>query len=346
MIDVDGSFGEGGGQIVRSSLTLAAVLGVPVRIFNIRARRPRPGLGNQHRAAARAVAKVCRGRLEGAKKGSKELVFEPGEIRAGHYSREIGTAGSTTLILQTVLPVLAAAERESAITIYGGTHNPMAPPADFISECYLPAVALLGIDSSCELVRHGFYPKGGGAIKAKVEPWDKASGPLDLTGEVDWGEPEVTILIANLPDHVAFRERDEIAERLRIDPTVVEIEPLPGEVGPGNAVMVRYRSGNLTTLITSFGEPRKRAERVAQEAAREAKNFARSRAPIDPRLADQLLLPMALGPGGSFITSEITEHTRTQAEVIRAFPDVEIDIAMLDKASWMITAPGAGKIFR
>jgi RNA 3'-terminal phosphate cyclase (ATP) len=340
MIDVDGSFGEGGGQIVRSSLTLAAVLGVPVRIENIRARRPKPGLGNQHLAAARAVAKICKGNLEGAKKGSKELLFEPGEIRAGHYSREIGTAGSTTLILQTVLPVLASADRESAITIYGGTHNPMAPPSEFITECCLPAVALLGINASCELVRHGFYPKGGGAIKAKVEPWDKAFGPLDLTEDVDWGEPEVTVLIANLPEHVAEREQNEIAERLRIDPLTVKIEPLPGDVGPGNAVMVRYRSGDRIALITSFGEPRKRAERVAQEAARQAKNFARSKAPVDPHLADQLLLPMALGAGGSFITSEITEHARTQAEVIRAFLGAETDIRQKKSDCWLITVPG------
>lgn len=335
MIEIDGSFGEGGGQIVRSSLTLAAVLKKPVRITNIRARRPRPGLAAQHLAAARAVARVCGGRIEGGKKGSPELLFEPGEIRAGHYSREIGTAGSTTLILQTVLPVLAAADGPSRISIHGGTHNPLAPPADFISECYLPALSLMGLESSCELVRHGFYPRGGGAIRAAVEPW-RTARPLDLCDEVEWGAPEVTVLISNLPEHVAFRERDEIAGRLGLDPVSVAIEALPGEVGPGNAVLVRCRAGDRVALITSFGEPGKRAERVASEAARDIKKLIKSRAPVDPRLADQLILPMALGPGGRFLTSEVTEHARTQAHVINAFLGVKVEMDMVRPDQWKV----------
>jgi len=346
MIVIDGSFGEGGGQIVRSSLTLAAVLGVPARIENIRANRPRPGLANQHLAAARSIAKICKASLEGAGKGSTELVIEPGEVRAGHYSREIGTAGSTTLILQTVLLALAAASDESVITITGGTHNPMAPPAEFIIECYLPALEHIGMSASCELVRHGFYPKGGGAIRATVEPCKDAGGPVDLTEEVEWGEPEVSILIANLPDHVAFRERDEIAKGLRIDPLEVSIDPLPGEVGPGNAVMVRYKSSGRTALITSFGQPEKRAERVAREAARDAKNFARSKCPVDPHLADQLILPLALAQGGSFLTSAVTEHTRTQAEVIRRFLSVEVELSMQRPDAWLVKVPGTNRLKR
>ena len=340
MIVIDGSFGEGGGQIVRSSLSLAAVLGVSVKIERIRAGRPRPGLGNQHLAAARAVAKVCGGELTGAKKGSLELTLTPGEVRAGHYSREIGSAGSTTLIFQTLLPVLLTAEGESVATIHGGTHNPLAPPFEFIADCYLPALGLLGIEASCGLVLHGFYPKGGGAIRGTVGPWESSGGPLDLTAEVDWGEPEATILIANLPDHVAEREQMELANRLKIEPVDVRIEALPGEVGPGNAVLVRYRGGSRTALITSFGEPHKRAETVAQEAAREAKNFSRSRAPVDPHLADQLIVLLALGPGGSFTTSAVTEHARTQAEVIRRFLGIEVGFSMARPDFWRVEVPG------
>ena len=343
MIAVDGSFGEGGGQILRSSLTLSAVLGRPVRIENIRAGRRRPGLGNQHLAAALATAQICGGELEGAKKGSGELVFRPGKIQPGSYAFDIGTAGSTTLVLQTILPALAwGAGGPSTVTVGGGTHNPMAPPADFISECYLPALDIMGFTASCELITHGFFPKGGGLIRAEIGPRRKRAGPglsLDLTVDHDWGEPEVTILIANLPMHIAEREQKVTAKELGLDPRAVRIEPLDGKVGPGNAVMVRYRCGGRTALITSFGERGKRAERVAQDAALEAKAFAASKAAVDPCLADQLLLPTALGPGGSFVTSSITAHTRTQCEVLRIFLGLEVETKKLRDDAWKVTVP-------
>lgn len=341
-IIIDGSFGEGGGQIVRGSLCLAAALGRALRIEKIRARRPRPGLANQHLAAARAAAKVCGGELAGAKKGALELEFNPGPLAPGRYSFEIGTAGSTTLVLQTVFPLLALSGGESTAMIHGGTHNPMAPPAEFIAESFLPTARLAGFDADIALVRHGFYPKGGGAIRATVRPQQKTP-PLDLTAPVDWGRPEATVLITNLPEHVADRERMELADALRIDSGEVIVDALPGEVGPGNAVMVRYRSGGRTALITAFGEPGKRAERVANEAAREAKNFARSGAAIDPRLADQLILLLALGPGGSFTTSEITEHTRTHAEIIRAFTNQKITFETQKPDLHKVIVPGGGR---
>ncbi len=345
MKTIDGSFGEGGGQIVRTSLTLSAVLGVPFRMEGVRAGRDKPGLLNQHLAAARAVAKITGGELQGAKKGSTEFSFRPRDPRPGKYSREIGTAGSTTLVLQTVLPVLAAAEGPSTIMLCGGTHNPMAPPAEFISECFIPAARLLGLPASLELVRHGFYPKGGGALRAEVGPWQKGK-PIEWLDQLDWGRPEVTVLVTNLPEHVAFREQEEVAKRLQIDPGSVKIEALPGEVGPGNAVMVRCRAGALTALVTSFGEPGKRAERVAQEAARNAKKFARSGAPVDPHLADQLLLPMALGPGGGFLTSEISEHTRTNAHVIEEFLGAHVIFDNIKPDLWKVSVPGYNSIPR
>jgi len=338
-IEIDGGFGEGGGQIVRTSLSLAAVLGVPVRIFNIRAGRPKPGLGNQHLAAARAACKVTRGELTGATKGSTELAFEPGPVRSGRYTREVGTAGSTTLIFQTMLPLLAAAQGRSTITLYGGTHNPMAPPAEYLSECFLPAIEPLGFKASCRLVRHGFYPKGGGAIRAAVEPWS-GGGPLELLDETEWEGPEVEVLIANLPEHVAFREQEEAAKSLRIDPLQVKITALPGEVGPGNALMIRYRAAGGTALFASFGQPGKRAEKVAREGARQAKKFARSKAPVDPHLADQLLVPMALAHGGSFMTSEVTEHLRTNARVIESFLGARAAWESVSHDRWIVTVPG------
>lgn len=340
-IEIDGSFGEGGGQIVRAALSLSAVTGKKVRVHNIRARRAKPGLARQHLTAARAVAKICGGRLEGADKGSRELTFEPGTIRPGNYSFDIGSAGSAVLVLQTALPALFAAGAPSKISVSGGTHNPMSPPFEHFSECFLPAIALAGYKASARLLRHGFHPKGGGQIEASVEPLENPS-PLELTAETDWGGPEPEILIANLPEHVAFRERDELAERLSLGADAIQLRPLPGEEGPGNAVLIRYRAGGRTALVASFGEPRKRAERVAAEGAREAKNFARSRAAADPRLADQLLLPLAQGAGGSFTTSEITEHLRTHAHVIGMFLGAKVSMTSLSADRWLVEVGGAG----
>jgi RNA 3'-terminal phosphate cyclase (ATP) len=339
---IDGGFGEGGGQIPRSALALAGAVGRRVRVEKIRAKRPKPGLRPQHVAAARAVAEVCGGELRGAKSWGMELEFAPGTPRAGRYSFAVGTAGSTTLVLQTILPVLGRLEAGSTVSIGGGTHNPLAPPAEFIAESFLPLLRRIGYDVELELARHGFAPKGGGEIKARIGPYRPGAEPLMLLEPVDWGEPSAVILITNLPDHVAFREKDELTQRLRLDPERVRIEPLPGELGPGNAVMVRYQAGDRVAIISAFGEPHKSAERVAQEAAREAKNFSRGGAPVDPHLADQLLVPLALGPGGEFLTSAVTEHARTQAHLLKIFLGLDVGIEMLAPERFKITVPGKG----
>jgi len=325
-IEIDGAFGEGGGQILRSSLSLAAVLGVGFKISNVR-----------------LIGKICGGDMSGARQWSGEIEYHPGPATADRYSFQVGTAGSTSLVFQTLLPALASCDGPSTVSVSGGTHNPMAPPFESIAECYLPALETIGLRASVELVRHGFAPKGGGELKATVAPWLDSS-PLDLTRPVDWEGPEATIVIANLPDHVAFREQETLAKSLRIDESEIAIEPLAGELGPGNAIFVRYRAGGLTALITSFGQPRKRAEQVAREAARDARNFARSHAPVGPHLADQLLLPLALGPGGAFTTSEITEHTRTQAHVIKAFLGIEIEMKGVKPDQWLVTVPGSATL--
>ncbi len=341
MITIDGGFGEGGGQILRSALSLAALSGRKLKIDNIRPRRSRPGLQAQHISAVRAVNKVTKGSVSGAKRFSSGLEFEPGEVRAGRYSFETGTAGSTTLVFQTLLPVLCFADEESVVTIHGGTHNPGAPPVEYLTECFLPLVRRLGMDAEVELIRHGFYPKGGGAIRAFLRPC-RSPAYLELMGDTDWGAPSCEVLISNLPEHVAEREQMELSERLGLDPASIATTVLPGEVGPGNALFIRYASQESSALITGFGQPGKKAERVAKEASRQAKNFARSRAPVDPHLADQLLLPLALGQGGSFLTSVVSEHTRTQAEVIRIFLDIIVSIEMISPDRYCITVPGAG----
>lgn len=319
MIELDGSFGEGGGQILRTALSLSAIRGAAFRLFNLRRGRAKPGLQRQHLAAVKAAAEISGAECRGAEFGSLELTFRPQSIRPGSYSFAIGTAGSTTLLFQTILPVLALAAEPSEVVIHGGTHNPMAPPVDYLCEVFQPAVAGLGLGFDLELLQHGFYPKGGGSIRARVQPWRKRDLLFEQSKLLDWGEPKAEVLLANLPAGVAEREQKELARALRIPLDRIETRILAGEVGPGNAVLVRFQAEGRAALFTAFGEKHKPAEIVAKEAAREAKLFARSRAPVDRHLADQILLYLALARGGRFLTDSITEHLRTNLEVIRQF---------------------------
>jgi len=334
LIEIDGSFGEGGGQILRTALSLSAITGAAFHLFNLRQGRAKPGLQRQHLAGFKAAAEISGADCQGAELGSLELTFRPQSIRPGSYSFAIGTAGSTTLLFQTILPILAMAPEPSEVVIHGGTHNPMAPPVDYLSEVFQPAVAGLGLSFDLELLQHGFYPRGGGSICARVRPWKARDLAFEQTKLLDWGEPKAEVLLANLPAGVAEREQKELARALRIPLDRIETRVLAGEVGPGNAVMIRYQAEGRAALFTAFGEKHKRAEIVAKEGAREAKLFARSRAPVDHHLADQILLYLALGRGGRFLTDSITEHTRTNLEVIRQFLPLNSSFSSLRPDLW------------
>jgi RNA 3'-terminal phosphate cyclase (ATP) len=337
VIEIDGSFGEGGGQILRSSLSLSALTGQPFRIINLRKGRQRPGLRAQHLAAVRAAKEVCRARCEGDSIGSLELLFDPGEIKAGTYSFNIGTAGSTMLLLQTVLPVLAAADATSDLTLIGGTHNPMSPPFEFVKECFRPMLEQLGISFDIDLVRPGFAPKGGGKVKARIHPRKAIAKPLKMIEEIEWKDPMAEILLANLPMHIADRERDEIVKSLRIPREKIRFIFPPGEFGPGNVVFIRYNSSGRIEIFTAFGQKGKRAESVAREVSRDAKNFAKSKASLDHRLADQILLYLATGPGGTFLTNQVTEHLRTNIHVIGKFQNISSQIQSLKPDLFKVT---------
>ena len=336
LIEIDGSFGEGGGQVLRTALSLSAVTGRPFRIRNIRKGRAKPGLQRQHLACVKAAAEITSAFCPGAELGSGQLDFQPQASRAGSYSFAIGTAGSTTLLFQTILPILALAPEPSELVLHGGTHNPMAPPVDYLREVFAPAVAGLGVSFDLELVQYGFYPRGGGSVRARIQPWINRSAPCEQAAQVDWGQPQATVLLANLPPAVAEREQLELSRSLRLPLERIELKFLPGEVGPGNAVMVRYSAEGRAALFTAFGEKRKRAEAVAREAAREAKTFSRSRAPVDHHLADQILLYLALAAGGRFLTDAVTEHTRTNLEVIRRFLPLNSSFHSLRPDLWEI----------
>jgi len=317
MIEIDGSEGEGGGQILRSSLSLAICTQQPFRITNIRANRDKPGLMRQHLTAVNAAAEICAGKLEGAELGSQHLTFRPGRLAAGDYTFAIGTAGSCTLVFQTVLPALLTAAGESRVRITGGTHNRGSPPFDFLSRSFLPLLGRMGGEVALSLTRFGFYPRGGGEISARIAPGHLRALQLEDRGA--WVRGRAEAYVAAIPAQVAQRELEVIGRALSWSHEQLMLRALPNDVGPGNAVTITLEHEHVTEVLTGFGERGVRAETVAGNAAKEAQDYLSARAPVGEHLADQLLLPMALGDGGRFITSRATPHLLSNIAVIERF---------------------------
>lgn len=326
MLTIDGSLGEGGGQIIRSSLALSLITGKPFRIYNVRARREKPGLKPQHLTAVRAAAEIGGARLDGASVGSSDFTFIPGEVSPGQYHFSIGTAGATMLVLQTVLPPLMIADAPSVITLEGGTHNKHAPPFDFLQKAFLPLVNRTGPHVSIELERYGFYPPGGGRINVYIEP---RTEPRRLEIETRGAIKErcARALVVKLPASIAERELAVIREQLGWADEELRVETSENALSPGNVVMIEIHSEHVTELFTSVGERGLRAETVAERAALEAADYLANSAPVGEHLADQLLIPLALAGGGSYITGKPSLHTTTNIEIIQKFLDVEIKLA-------------------
>lgn len=317
MLTIDGAMGEGGGQVLRTALALAAVTRQPFRIARIRARRSRPGLLRQHLAAVRAITELCRARVHGDALGSTELSFEPGAAAHGEYHFQIGTAGSTTLLLQTVLPPLLLAAGDSRIVFEGGTHNPLAPSLDFMIQTFLPLLQRMGVTASARLERHGFYPAGGGRFVFELRGGAQLR-PLQLLERGPIEHVAVRAIVAKIPDHVAVRETQVLANALADLPVEVHTERVDSP-GPGNVATVTLRATSVTETFCGFGEVRLRAEKVAHRLAGEVRAYVASGAPVGEYLADQLLLPMVLGDGGEFRTLAPSLHLRTNIDVIHQF---------------------------
>ncbi|HRX78794.1 MAG TPA: RNA 3'-terminal phosphate cyclase, partial [Pirellulaceae bacterium] len=264
MITIDGSKGEGGGQVVRSSLALSLMTGTPVTIDNVRAGRKKPGLLRQHTTAVHAAAEISDARIEGAEIGSKRFVFEPGEVKAGEYRFSVGSAGSTTLVFQTVLPALMLIESVSTVEVHGGTHNPFAPPFDFLANAYLPLLRKLGPVVEAGECQPGFYPMGGGSFRARISGRQPLQ-PLALAERGKLVRRQVRALVANLPKHIGERECKLIARKTGWDAKSFSYEEVKGSPGPGNVVMIELEFEQVTELFIAFGEVGKKAERVANE---------------------------------------------------------------------------------
>jgi len=341
MLTVDGAMGEGGGQILRTALALSLCLKRPFVMINIRQARKRPGLMRQHLAAVKAAAAVGRAHVEGAVLGSRRLVFEPTGLHAGDYRFDIGSAGSTTLVLQTILPALLLGRRTSRVVLEGGTHNPLAPPYDFLAHAFLPLLRRMGAQLSLRLLRPGFYPAGGGSIEAVIEA-PCALRPLRLRQRGAVLAIEAEVLLARLPRHIAQRELAVLADQLPLSGSRIITYREQEVSGPGNAVLVTVSCQQVTEVFTAFGMRGVRAEEVAARAAVTVRRYLEAAVPVGVYLADQLLLPLALAGAGGYLTLRPSRHTLTNMEVLGKFMEISVSCQQQAPDAFLISIGHAG----
>lgn len=330
MVTIDGALGEGGGQVVRSSLALSMITQRPVHLVNVRAGRRKPGLLRQHLTALRASVAISGAEVEGDVLGSTEVMFRPGPVRGGRHRFAVGSAGSANLVLQTVLPALIRADGPSTLQIEGGTHNSKSPSFHFLQDTFLPLLGRFGPEVALTLDRWGFYPAGGGAMTATITPRPLGRVRLRERGPV---RLEATAVVCNLPDKVAQRELSILGRRLSLDRT--EVVRVQGP-GPGNVVWVSARMRTHTETFTAFGEKGRSAERVARSLAEEVRRWLHAGVPVGEHLADQLLLPLALAGGGAFETQAPSLHTLTNMQVIERFLPVTFASEQLAPDRWLL----------
>jgi RNA 3'-terminal phosphate cyclase (ATP) len=341
---IDGSMGEGGGQILRTSLALACITGRNLHIENIRAARRKPGLAKQHLVCVLAACQICGGKCKGAAIGSQVLDFQPGPIRGGDFSFDIGSAGSATLVIQTILPALFLADKPSTVTVTGGTHNPWAPPYDFLAETFLPAIRSAGFDADCKLEKHGFYPAGGGKIVLNIQPrHQKQNQSLNFCQPAEDIQIYARIYTAKLPAHIAQRQKKLLLQSKSNFKNIEHIEVTDSD-GPGNCIMIGLCGRGRTTLFTAFGQKGKPSEKVVGEVTNLAKDFLASSAAIDRFLADQLLIYMAISSHFAkdsetgarknaccYTTNQLTTHLTTNIETIKKFLPVNFKTEHKDR---------------
>ena len=326
MIEIDGSFGEGGGQIVRTAVALSAVTGKPVRITKIRQGRSKPGLAAQHARAIMALAGICDARTSGATPGSSEIAFSPGEIRGGSHRVEIGTAGSVTLLMQCLLPALLRADAPSSLRIHGGTDVSWAPTVDYFKNVFLPALSSFGAKVSLEVLQRGYYPRGQGEVLLEVEPAKLKAGHLECR-TCDTGQSTQSIVqgvshCSNLPEHVAARQADSAVQVLSEAGFQAHVAREALRLPSMGSGITLWSGCKGASFLGERGLP---AEKVGRRAAEELIIELKSKATVDVHLADQLIPYLALA-GGSYTVREISLHARTNIWTAGHFLDAEIEI--------------------
>lgn len=335
MLVIDGDIGEGGGQVLRTALALSVCRQIPFQMIHIRARRHKPGLQPQHLAAVQAAASISGARVENASIGSQDLYFQPNSIYPGDYRFAIGTAGSVTLLAQTILPALMLAPAPSTLRIEGGTHNPLSPPFEFFAQAFCPLLARMGVRIHTTLERPGFYPKGGGIMHITLAPVHSLK-PLHLLHRGALQQVSAQILLAHLPTHIAQRERHILNQTLAIDEDNISIQNAASSFGPGNTVSVFVRSEHVTEVFTGFGQRGVPAETVASGVAAQVTDYLQAGVPVGHYLADQLLIPLALAGGGEFVTQVPSSHTTTNMAVITLFTDMQFSSVAGTDGQWRI----------
>jgi RNA 3'-terminal phosphate cyclase (ATP) len=322
MIEVDGSFGEGGGQLLRYSIALAALIGSPLRVYNIRAKRDPPGLRPQHLTALRFIAELVSGEVEGLRVGSTEIVFRPRERapRPGEYSVDIGTAGSVTLVLQAALPVLLYSPGKVSLRITGGTSVRWSPPYRYFERVLLALISRFGAQVTARLVREGFYPEGGGIVNVETLP----SYPLHPINVSKPSRPEAVngvSYVGNLPCHIAERQQDSarrVLESAGVKVGKIDVVCNQPAIGKGTGIVLWTRMGDGIIGSDSLGEKGKPAEEVGREAAEKLLKVVEKGSPVDPHAGDNLVIYMSLAQGeSSILVSEMTSHTETALELCR-----------------------------
>ena len=332
MIEIDGVSGEGGGQIIRTSVALSALTGKKCKIANIRAKRKNPGLQAQHKTAIDVVAKLCDAEVDGLRIGSKEIIFGPGKIKGGSLSFNIGTAGSTALVLQALMLPAMHAEKPLEIKITGGTTNKWAPSISYLSNVTLPLLKKFGYKGEVSLLKHGFYPTGGGLVEAKFRKCELES--IDL---VDRGK---LISVNGLCIATEDLRKQQVAERMQsflrsklfnefqITPNVKTNYVKSASTGGGCDLYAVYEDSIIGAA--SVAERGRRTEDVAQEAMDFLVSAHKSNAALDMHMADQIVQYVAIA-GGSVRVEEITEHARTNMWVCEQFLDVKFDVDGIQK---------------
>ena len=317
MILIDGSEGEGGGQVLRNACAMSLITGEPFRITKIRGGREKPGLMRQHVTAIEAACAIGGAECEGLAVGSTEITFRPGRIVPGDYRFAVGTAGSSGLVLQTILPPLMLADAPSRLVLEGGTHNMSAPPFDFIAKTFLPIINRMGPRIEARLLRHGFYPHGGGRMEIEIAPAQLT--PIACLDRGALRHRSATAVFAGLPFDIADREIRVARAALDWPEESCAVRQLPEDQGPGNILLLEAGFEQVTEIVSGFGKLGTSAEAVAKSAAARMAGYLASEAFAGPYLADQLLLPFALAGGGAFTTVKPSQHTLTAAVLIERF---------------------------
>lgn len=333
MIHIDGSYGEGGGQVLRTSLSLATITNTPLRIDRIRAKRKKPGLAAQHLTCVRAAAALCNAELHGDAIGSTTLEFIPQTpTQTGDYTFDVTTAGAVSLIVQTVLMPLALVKGDSAVTLRGGTHVAFSPPVPYIQHVYLPTIARMKVSAELNLVKWGWYPRGGGEIELRVTGGNLVEG-IEILERGNLRQVRGLAVVTDLPSHIPQRMANRAENVLRDAGIKANVQPLRERgVAPGTGIFLTAEYENSLTGFGALGRKGLPSDEVADMACEELLQFHETGAAIDPHLADQLLLPAALASGNSqYQVSEITLHLTTNAWAIEQFKLAKIKIDEEDK---------------